>query len=120
MHILRVVTLAVAAVTVAGCTASLRTAPPAADGCDQALIRGQLLPSAQSGLALRAGDGGVVEVLWPFGYTARRGVSGIELVGRKGEALAREGHVIEAAGGTGNDGVFVVCEGTVQVVPKPG
>ena len=119
MHLPRTTALALVALILAGCSVGLRTAPAAMDACEDALGSGQLLATAQSGLGLRDGAGGIVEVLWPFGYTARRGTSGIELIGHKGEVLAREGDFVQAGGGTGNDGVFAVCDGTVRVVPPP-
>lgn len=119
MHLPRIVALALAALILAGCSMGLRTAPVATEDCDNALGSGQLVATAQSGLGLRDGAGGIVEVLWPFGYTARRGTGGIELIGHKGEVLAREGDFIQAGGGTGSDGVFAVCDGTVRVVPPP-
>lgn len=118
MQLSRIASLALTALLLAGCAVALRTAPAAADACDDALGSGQLVASAQSGLGLRFAGGEIpdAEVLWPFGYSARRGIAGIELIGHKGEVLAHEGDFIQAGGGTGNDGVFVVCDGSVQVL----
>jgi hypothetical protein len=119
MKLSRITSLALTALLLAGCSVTLRTAPVAVDACDEALIGGQLVATAQSGLGIRGGETGVVEVLWPFGYTARRAVSGNELLGHKGELLAREGDFVQAGGGAGADGIFAVCDGTVQVVQPP-
>jgi hypothetical protein len=119
MHLPRVAALTLAALLLVGCTVSLRTAAAAVDACDLGLGGGTLVASAQSGLALGSGTGRVTEVMWPFGYTARRGTSGIELIGQKGEVLAREGDFVQVGGGMSNDGVFQVCDGSVQVVIKP-
>jgi hypothetical protein len=112
--------LALAALMLAGCSVQLRTAPAPVQGCDEALGSGRLVASTQSGLALADGSGRIMPVLWPFGYTARRDATGIALIGQKGEVLAKEGDFVQAAGGTGADGFFAVCDGTVRVVPPSG
>jgi hypothetical protein len=76
-----------------------------------------------SGLALADATGHVTEVLWPYGYSARREPTGVVLLDNTGHTanhLAREGDFISIAGGTGNDGVFAACAGSVMVVPPPG
>jgi len=120
MRIPRLAALASAVLVLAGCSVQLRTAPAAVQVCDEALGSGRLVASAQSGLALADGSGRITPILWPFGYTARRDASGIALIGHKGEVLAKEGDFVEAAGGTGADGFFAVCDGTVRVVPPFG
>ena len=115
-----IVSLAAVALLVAGCAVQLRTAPARVDVCDDALVSGRLVTSAQSGLALVDSTGHVTEVLWPFGYTARRGVSGIELVDDKGATVAREGDLVEMGGGLGANDMWGACSGTVTVVPAQG
>ncbi len=115
-----IVSLAAVALLVAGCAAQLRTAPAAVDVCDDALVSGRLVTSAQSGLALVDSTGHVTEVLWPFGYAARRGVSGVELVDDEGGVIAREGDFVEMGGGLGANDVWGACRGTVTVVPAQG
>jgi uncharacterized protein YceK len=117
----RIVALAILGAALAGCgSVQLRTAPEPLSACDDALASGRLVSNEQSGLALQATDGTIVPLLWPFGYTARRGVTGIELLDNGGAVLAREGDFITAGGGTGNEGVFAVCPASVKVVPAPG
>jgi hypothetical protein len=104
----------------AGCTTlSLRTADAPTRDCDQALMRGILASSRQSGLALREPDGPNVIVLWPFGYSSRGFVGSLELVDRTGSSIAREGDTVEMAGGTNLDGIFVACAGTIKKVQPP-
>jgi hypothetical protein len=84
-----------------------------------ALATGTLVASPQSGLAIRGGEEATVtEVEWPFGYTARREVTGLVLVDSAGTAVAREGDVIQMGGGSGADGVFHACPGSISVVPR--
>jgi len=116
----RLAALALAALVLAACSVQLRTAPAAVPGCDDALGSGRLVVDSRSGLGLADGSGRITPILWPFGYTARRDPAGVTLVGHKGEVLAREGDFVQAAGGTGADGVFAVCDGTVRVVPPSG
>ena len=115
-----IINLAAVALLVAGCAVQLRTAPAPVDACDDALIGGRLVTSAQSGLAVVDSTGHVTEVLWPFGYTARRGVSGLELVDEKGAVVAREGDFVEMGGGLGANDVWGACPGSVTVVPAQG
>src|SRR2546425_4487541 len=87
----KILGIAALAVLLCGCSVQLRTAPAPVGVCDDALTSGRLVTSAQSGLALVDPTGHVTEVLWPSGYSARRGVSGIELVDEKSVVVAREG-----------------------------
>jgi len=112
--------IAALAVLLCGCAAQLRTAPAPVNVCDDALTTGRLVTSAQSGLALADSTGHVTEVLWPSGYSARRGISGIELVDEKGGVVAREGEFIEMGGGLGANDVWNACAGSVTVVPVQG
>jgi hypothetical protein len=117
---LLVAVVAVAAV-VAGCmTTSLRTAPAPVSACDAALLGGTLVSDPANGLALTGGDGGTILVLWPYGYSARGIPGNIELVDETGRTVAREGALIEMGGGSGANGVFVACAGTIRPVPPPG
>lgn len=116
----RIVALAFLGVVLAGCAVQLRTAPAPVSACDDALASGRLVANAQSGLAFQDQAGGVTPVLWPFGYSARRGVGGIELLDSGGAVIAREGDFVTAGGGTGNDGLFEVCPASLKVVPPPG
>ena len=116
----RIISLAAVALLVAGCAVQLRTQPGPVDACDSALTSGRLVTSAQSGLALVDSTGHLTEVLWPFGYSARRGVSGIELVDDKGVAVAHEGDFVEMTGGLGLNDAWIACAGTISVVPTQG
>jgi hypothetical protein len=109
----------VAAGTLAACTTiPLRTAAAPAAACDAALAVGTLTNNRPNGLALRTTSGEVTLVLWPFGYSTRGFVGSMELVDQTGSAIAREGDVVQMAGGTNADGVFVACAGTVKRIPS--
>jgi hypothetical protein len=108
----------VAAATLAACTTiPLHTATAPAAACDAALAVGTLMNNRPNGLALRATNGERILVLWPFGYSSRGFVGSMELVDQNGNAIVREGDVVEMAGGTNADGVFVACAGTVKRIP---
>ena len=101
----------------AGCApVGLRTQPAPLSACMDALATGVLVTSNLSGLAIRGADGTVQEVEWPFEYTARRDTLGVVLVDSVGVDVAREGQVIQMGGGTGADGVFHACPGSISVV----
>ena len=104
-------------VLLAGCGAptGLRTQPAPISACMDALATGTLVSSSLSGLAIKAPDGTVVEVEWPFEYTARRDVTGLALIDSAGVLVAREGQVIQMGGGTGADNVFHACPGSVTL-----
>ena len=108
-------------VVVAACGApvGLRTQPGPISACMDALATGTLVTSNVSGLAIRAGDGAVIEVEWPFEYTARRETVGLVLIDSAGQIVAREGQLIQMGGGTGADGVFYACPGSIAVVAAP-
>lgn len=117
----RWIALAFVAAIVAGCnTNPLRTAPGPATACDDALATGTLTNNRPNGLALRAADGTILDVLWPFGYSSRGFVGSMELVDPNGQAIAREGDLVEMGGGTNREGVFVACAGSIKVVRPPG
>ncbi|HET9852253.1 MAG TPA: hypothetical protein VFP56_07080 [Candidatus Limnocylindrales bacterium] len=118
----RGVVLALVIAVSAGCgtPVALRTAPAAVDACDQALIGGVLVPSSQSGLAVQptARNQEMVEVLWPFGYSAVRDLEGaMTLRDASGKEIAREGETILMGGGLGANGVWAACAGTVESAP---
>ena len=112
--------LALATVTLAGCAAQLRTASAPVDAGDDALTSGRLVADARTGLALSDATGKVTPVLWPFGFSARSGLSGLELVDERGKVVAREGDFVEITGGFGADETWRACPGSVTVVPAQG
>lgn len=117
----RLAALALIAVVLAACSpVQLRTAPGTVDACEDALGSGRLVTNQQSGLALQDTTGDVHPVLWPFGYSAQSGATGVELLDETGKVVAREGDFIQAGGGFGANGEFGVCAGSVTVVPPPG
>ena len=113
---------ALAVVLLAGCGSpvAIRTQPAPLSACMDALATGTLVASNLSGLAIRGGDEGeVTAVEWPFEYTARREITGLVLIDSVGVVVAHEGQVIQMGGGSGADGVFHACPGSIAVVP-PG
>jgi hypothetical protein len=89
-------------------------------GCDLALASGTLTNNRPDGLALRAADGSIQRVLWPFGYSSRGFVGSMELVDPTGAAIAREGDFIQMGGGLDGEGIFAACAGTVAKAAPPG
>jgi hypothetical protein len=112
---------ALAAILLAGCgtPVGLRTQPAPISACMDALATGTLVASAKSGLAIRAADGTVIEVEWPFEYTAKRDVTGLTLIDSAGGVVAHEGQVIQMGGGSGAENVFHACPGSISVVAAP-
>ena len=116
-HRVTVRAVALAALIVAGCSpASLRVAQQPASACMDALAIGTLVASNKSGLALQAPDGTLSEMLWPFGYSARRDAMGLALLDNTGKVVAREGDDVQMGGGSDGNGIFEVCAGSVSVV----
>ena len=91
----------------AGCSLAIRT-EPAPGGpnsiCEAAFIGGVLAADPADGLGLRGETHGVASVVWPFGYSARRESSGIALLDRSGQVVAREGDTVAMVGAWGDDG----------------
>jgi hypothetical protein len=112
--------IALAVMTVACSTpAGLRTATARFDACEQALLAGELIASTQSGLAIRDADQ-VTEVLWPFGYSARRETTGLVLRDDTGKVVGHEGQRVQMSGGLGANNVWIACAGTIQEVSNVG
>ena len=112
--------LTLTVLVLAACSTQLRTAAAPVSHCDDALISGRLVAEAQSGLAVIDSTGKITPVLWPFGYSARRGLSTIELVDEGGKAVAKEGDFVEISGGFAADETWAACAGSVTVVPAQG
>lgn len=105
-----------AALVCIGCApVGLRTQPAPISACMDALATGTLVSSALSGLAIKGADGTVVEVEWPFEYTARREMTGLALIDSAGVLVAHEGQVIQMGGGSGADNVFHACPGSITL-----
>ena len=102
-----------------GTPVGLRTAPAKVQACEDALIAGELVPSAASGLAVQGADG-VTEVLWPFGYSATRETTGLVLRDETGRILVREHERIQMGGGLGANNVWAACAGSITEVSSVG
>ena len=115
-------TIALASTALAGCgtPVALRTQANPTSACMDALAIGMLVTSVKSGLALQAENGTVLEVEWPFGYTARREATGLALYDNAGVLVAHEGQRVQAGGGSGADNVFHACPGSVSVSQDNG
>ena len=116
--VLACVFLAVA-LTACGTPIALRTASQKFDGCDDALLAGELVGSAQGGLAVRTAEQ-VTEVMWPFGYSATREPTGLVLRDDTGKIVAHEGQRVSMGGGGGANGFFNACAGSVMEVSNTG
>ena len=101
----------------------LRTAQGPAVECDAALTSGSLERHPTSGLGINSGDGFVLAVVWPFGYTARTNLSTVELVDETGKVVAREHDRVNVGGGMGGElgpEPFWAACGAVTVEPNTG
>jgi hypothetical protein len=117
-----VAAIAVIGLVIAGCATpvALRTAPAPVEGCDAAMYGGVLVESAQSGLAIQglAGEREVVEVLWPFGYSATRDLDGTATIrDPSGAEIAEVGDTVTMGGSRDAEGVWIACAGTVANAP---
>ncbi len=121
MTIRSIAAVALTMLILAGCgtPVGLRTQPAPISACMDALATGVLVPSNLSGLAIKVDEGAIQEVEWPFEYTARRETVGLVLLDSVGQVVAREGQLIQMGGGTGADGVFHACPGSISLVPAP-
>jgi hypothetical protein len=80
-------------------------------GCPAALIEGVLVADAESGVALRDGEGLVEIVIWPYGFSGRVG-DPIAVVDADGKIVARVGDRVRIGGGAiGPDGAWMACGG---------
>jgi hypothetical protein len=115
------VSMLIAAVLVAACSSpvALRTATARFEGCDQALLAGELVASPRSGLAVRDAER-VTEVLWPIGYSATKESTGLVLRDETGKVLVHEGQRVEMSGGLGGDNIWTACAGTIREVSNVG
>lgn len=116
---LTLIAVLVGIVAACGTPVALRTAAVKVDVCDQALLAGELVVSATSGLAVHGSDG-VTEVLWPFGYSATRETTGLVLRDEMGKILVHEGQRVQMGGGLGANNVWGACAGTITEVSNTG
>ena len=92
-------------------------APGSTSGpCPASLARGELLRSAEWGLALRDEDFGVTRVvIWPFGYVAERDGGRLVLRAADGTVVARTGDRLHIEGGIVPGEAFLAC-GDIRVL----
>jgi type IV pilus biogenesis protein CpaD/CtpE len=111
------------AVLVAGCASApigpvtLRTQPPSTV-CEAARVAGVLVADPAYGLAYKE-KSGTRGVVWPNGYSARRGQDGVVvLIDPSGRVIAREGDAIQSMGNWHGDNIAFPC-GDLYVNPSP-
>jgi hypothetical protein len=97
-------------------TIELLTEPQPAEACMDALATGRLVPDPNTGLAIAASSGEVSRVMWPFGYSAQYVDGALVLFDDDGTAVAAAGDTIQMGGGSGANGLFYACSGTVERV----
>ncbi|HSI99887.1 MAG TPA: hypothetical protein VLA59_05835 [Patescibacteria group bacterium] len=129
MRILRLVSLALLALVLAGCAgpapADLIPVPTSAPtgligptACPAALLEGELVADDQFGFVVAHADGFTSAVTWPHGYVARDAPRR-ELLDDSGRVVAREGDLVALGGGEGTAGPgFIVCR-QLDVTPVP-
>lgn len=120
------------ALTLAGCAAApsfdvlsdtvpvptMPSSPPGTPAaCMAALIEGTLVADDRWGIALRGTDGGVIKVVWPHGYVARRTEDGMVLLDAAGIVVGRAGQHVSLGGGMPDGTTWVACSG---IEPPPG
>jgi hypothetical protein len=111
-----VIRLAVLALVLAGCAVPIETQPPPnSDECRLARVGGIVVLDPQVGVGLRDQRGVIHRVIWPFGFSAHRDLTGVVLVDDTGRIVAREGDEIATAGFTRDDGVKHPC-GLVEII----
>jgi hypothetical protein len=100
--------------------------PPAASGtpapCMAALAEGVLAADDRWGIALEDPATGVIrEVIWPFGFVARRDAAGLSLMDAAGAIVARVGDRVSIGGGEIDAaGTWLACPGDITVVASLG
>ena len=115
---IRVAVAGLLALSFAGCSISILTEERPAEACYAHPLRGILVADEEHGVGLLI-DGTVWEVVWPAGYSARRDLGGVVLLGA--DVVAHEGDEIVSPG-TGlasGDGLAHPC-GKVMVVKSAG
>lgn len=70
--------------------------------CHDALLAGRLVAHPAWGLALQAGAGAPIRIVWPHGYAGRVAGDRIELLDHRGDVMARSGDSIEMGGPAAN------------------
>jgi hypothetical protein len=97
----------------------LAQASPGPDSiCLEGRKQGTLIESSASGLGLSVA-GKVLNVAWPFGFSARSQGGRVALVDADGSVVAFTGDRVEIAGGLGPDGIWSACPGgSVSVEPS--
>ena len=115
--------LVLLAAVLASCAAPAKVGPiPINTGapsnvCAAAAVGGVLVYDSTYGLGFKGSDH-VRVVVWPYGFSARRGQDGVVvLIDPSGRTVAREGDRIAAAGALGDYATFVMCD--LQVNPSP-
>lgn len=98
----------------------LQTLPPESGqtpaACMAALRTGTLVRHPQTVVGLRD-DGGVIGVIWPFGYSARDDGGRLAVVDGSGKVLAHEGDLVSVGGGfAGDESTWTACGGITAVM----
>lgn len=97
----------------------LASRPPGVSGCALAALKGTLVADPRTGLGVLATGGGETSVLWPDGWTARSGRSGLTLFDSNGTVLAHQGDEIVLGGGLDTSGsVWIACPTGMEVQPS--
>jgi hypothetical protein len=82
-----------------------------------ARITGRLVADARWGIALQDATGFVHEVIWPYGYAARRDGGRLVLLDAAGRVVAGVGDTVTMGGGErGSNRAWLACPQGIQVV----
>ncbi len=85
-------------------------APPGTVGCYTSGVSGQLVADDVAGTAIiESQSGHRYAVTWPPGYTGRRSLGEVVVVGERGNVITRTGSWVNMSGGFWKDGSFLAC-----------
>lgn len=90
---------------------ALRTQPSLAVACPAARIEGTLVRQSRSILGLRNDQDLVLQVIWPYGYSARDDGGRLAVLDATGTVVAREGDRVAIGGGEIQAGTWLGCGG---------
>jgi hypothetical protein len=90
---------------------AVRTQPSLAVACPAARIEGTLVRERRSIVGLRIDQDLVLQVIWPYGYSARDDGGRLAVLDSTGTVVAREGDRVAIGGGEIESGTWLGCGG---------
>ncbi len=90
---------------------AVRTQPSLAVACPGARIEGMVVRERRSIVGLRNDQDLILQVIWPYGYSARDDGGRLSVLDSTGTVVAREGDRIAIGGGEIEPGTWLGCGG---------